>query len=75
MRILIVGAAFRHRAAPPPSERRRDGMADRIRNWVESGRFEKQAECFFKKLERPMELFVAFAMGYFAFAVVRIFQG
>jgi hypothetical protein len=50
-------------------------MTERIRNWVESGRFERQADCFFKKLEKPIELFLAFAAGYFFFAVVRMFQG
>jgi len=50
-------------------------MAERIKDWVESGRFEKEAEGLFKKLEKPITIFVAFAAGYFTFAVVRIFQG
>jgi len=46
-----------------------------IRQWVLSGRFERQANNFFDRLEKPITVFLAFAAGYFFFAVQRMFQG
>ena len=49
-------------------------MRRNIINLVESGKFEDNLEAFFKALERPMRAALWFIAGYFAFAVVRMFQ-
>lgn len=46
----------------------------RIKQFVESGRFERQANNFFGWIDRPVKAFLWFAAGYFTFAVVRILQ-
>jgi hypothetical protein len=46
-----------------------------MKQWVESGKFEEQMDTFLRKSERVIQIVLAFVAGYFAFAVVRMFQG
>ena len=45
-----------------------------FRNFVESGRFDEWLDRLEARLKYPIRYFVAFAVGYFAYAIVRMFQ-
>lgn len=45
-----------------------------FRNFVESGRFDELIDRLEARLKYPTRYFVAFAVGYFAYAIVRMFQ-
>jgi len=49
-------------------------MEKTVRQWVESGRFEKQTINIYDRLEKPIKAFLWFAAGYFTFAVQRMLQ-